>query len=341
MHDRLPLVTVGIPTYNSARYLRQCLDSILAQTYRNIEIIIADNASTDGTLAIAEDYRRTRGIRLIRHASNIGAGNNFNSLIGAASGDYVALYHSDDIYDPTIVERCVQVLKDDAAIGLVGTMASVIDKHGRKVRSLSLPPELKKIGQTHFTLDDTFLGLLRQTRHHYFFVTPSIMVRKDAYQELGTFRIHDQYRSAGDYEMWLRIAANRPVAIIDKDLMGYRVHTGQGTEREVRMHGGIPDIVPVLDEYSGKVDRHELQMMWKHARQRLLIATALRLNALRMFDESSKLALLTNRGPTVRCLRFLNSRRIPIGTLVYDMIVSIGRAVMVMRDRIVQLIGRS
>src|SRR3990170_7727880 len=106
------LVSICIPTYNSARYLRQCLDSIASQTYKNVEVIISDNASTDDTVSIINEYMNKYGFKLNINPVNIGACANFNKLISLARGKYIAIYHADDVYEQTIVEESVRVLDE-------------------------------------------------------------------------------------------------------------------------------------------------------------------------------------------------------------------------------------
>ena len=238
-----PLVSICVPTYNSARYLRPCLDSIVAQTYRNVEVIFSDNASTDETISILQEYVQRYGLALSQNTANIGAGANFNKLIGLARGEYIALYHADDVYAKTIVEDSVHALNNDASIGLVGTLGTVIDRGGKFQYDIQLHEEIRELNKTVYSFDEALLGAIRNM-----FVTPTIMVRAKAYQELGGFD-QQKYKSACDYEMWLRIARKYRVAIIDKNLINYRIHEGQGSEQEVRRNIEVPDILWVLKEY--------------------------------------------------------------------------------------------
>src|SRR5215472_10130276 len=98
----MPLVSILIPAYNAARYLRETLDSLLAQTHKNIEIILLDDASTDTTPEIAAAYASR--ITYIRQRKNVGIYDNVNAGIARARGELIATYHADDIYLPTIVE---------------------------------------------------------------------------------------------------------------------------------------------------------------------------------------------------------------------------------------------
>src|SRR5262245_51853264 len=95
----LPLVSILVPSYNGARHLRESLASLLVQTYRAIEIILLDDASTDETPTIAAEYAGR--ISYLRQPANLGIYENVNAGIARAQGDLIATYHADDIYLPT------------------------------------------------------------------------------------------------------------------------------------------------------------------------------------------------------------------------------------------------
>ncbi|MEI8672067.1 glycosyltransferase family 2 protein [Vibrio sp. SA48] len=107
-----PLVTICIPTYNAASYIKETLSSIRKQTYSNIEIIIGDNASNDNTEQIVRAYidAHKLGISYYKNDENLGYSGNCNKLINMANGEFVAIYHSDDVYNPNIVKEQVELL---------------------------------------------------------------------------------------------------------------------------------------------------------------------------------------------------------------------------------------
>jgi glycosyltransferase involved in cell wall biosynthesis len=110
-----PLVSIGVPVYNGAQIIGPALDALLAQTYRNLEIIICDNASTDGTGAIGRSYAaRDSRVRYVRNATNIGArgtGGNFGRVLALATGKYFMWAAADDRRPPTVVEEAVAKLE--------------------------------------------------------------------------------------------------------------------------------------------------------------------------------------------------------------------------------------
>jgi glycosyltransferase involved in cell wall biosynthesis len=111
-----PLVSIGIPVYNGARFIRQALDHLLAQTYTHLELVICDNASTDDTGVICQEYAaRDARVRYYRNPTNVGLINNFRLAVERSTGTYFAWAAADDRKPPTAVEACVRVLQAQPA----------------------------------------------------------------------------------------------------------------------------------------------------------------------------------------------------------------------------------
>lgn len=132
MPDRSELlVTIGIPTYNRAdRYMRDALRSALAQTYSNLEIIVSDNCSKDGTTELVNSFNDPR-IRYFRHEKNIGANNNFNFALNQAKGKYFLLLQDDDLIDADFIETCMRSVDPTTEVGIIRTGTRIIDHTGR------------------------------------------------------------------------------------------------------------------------------------------------------------------------------------------------------------------
>ncbi len=129
-----PRLTIGLPVYNGGRYLRDALDSLLAQTFRDFVLIISDNGSTDDTQAICEEYaRRDDRIQYRRQTENRGASWNFRHVFDLAETEYFKWSCHDDVCRPEFVERCVEVLDRDPGITLCFSKSSLIDEHGRLI----------------------------------------------------------------------------------------------------------------------------------------------------------------------------------------------------------------
>jgi glycosyltransferase involved in cell wall biosynthesis len=130
-----PVVSVGIPVYNGERYLREAVDAILAQTFKDFELILSDNASTDSTATICKEYaERDPRVRYFHQPSNIGAPRNYSFLVGCARGRYFKWSSSSDTCEPSMIERCVEVLDRDPGVVLCFGATRLIDSHGRPLR---------------------------------------------------------------------------------------------------------------------------------------------------------------------------------------------------------------
>lgn len=133
MSNNYPRVSVGLPVYNGELYLREAIDSILAQTFEDFELIISDNASTDSTQKICEEYAtKDRRIRYFRNEKNLGAAYNFNRVFELARGEYFRWAACDDRCAPELLSKCVEVLDKDNSVVLCHsrTMYIVHDKQG-------------------------------------------------------------------------------------------------------------------------------------------------------------------------------------------------------------------
>jgi glycosyltransferase involved in cell wall biosynthesis len=130
MPRRLPLVTIAIPTYNRAgSYLGQTLESAIHQIYPNIEILIADNCSTDNTMDFVNGIADPR-VRYFRHEQNIGPYKNYNFCIVQAQGEYILILHDDDVIDEDFVDACMRAVNYNVNVGVIRTGTRVIDSSG-------------------------------------------------------------------------------------------------------------------------------------------------------------------------------------------------------------------
>jgi len=126
-----PRVSVGMPVYNGERFLPQAIESVVTQTFADLELVISDNASTDATADICRAYaRRDRRIRYFRNATNIGAARNFNRAFQLSLGEYYKLANADDVSAPELVENCAAVLDTHPEVVLCYAQTTLIDEDG-------------------------------------------------------------------------------------------------------------------------------------------------------------------------------------------------------------------
>ena len=139
----MPSVSVGLPVYNGERYLRVAIDCILNQTFGDWELIICDNASTDGTEAICRDYAgREPRIRYYRLATNIGAARNYCRVLELARAPYFKWIAADDYVGAEFLERCKRMLDASPEVVVCTTKADLVDQDGRLIHHYAEKQEL-------------------------------------------------------------------------------------------------------------------------------------------------------------------------------------------------------
>jgi glycosyltransferase involved in cell wall biosynthesis len=136
----VPRLSVGLPVYNGERYLEQALDSLVGQTYENFELIISDNASTDGTATICRRYeKRDSRIRYFRQPRNIGMAPNHNFVFQQARGELFKWAASDDLYGRDLLQRCTAALDEHPEAVLAHSWTVAIDSTGNVTQSFEYP----------------------------------------------------------------------------------------------------------------------------------------------------------------------------------------------------------
>ena len=128
---RRPTISIGLPVFNGENYLALALNSLQEQTYEDFEIIVSDNASTDGTEEIARGLAaRDRRIRYVRNAKNLWANRNYNRTFALALGPYFRWHAHDDVCGPKYLELCLGVLENDPSVVLAHTRTDYVDRNG-------------------------------------------------------------------------------------------------------------------------------------------------------------------------------------------------------------------
>jgi len=236
---RTGLVTIVVPVLNGARHVRESLESILGQTYPALEVIVMDDGSTDGTAQIVEAYE---GVRLVRHERPLGIYANANAGIELAAGEFVGVFHADDLYLPNMVERQVDYLQRHAAVGAVFASDVFIDSEGRELGRLELPRELR--GSEPMSYDVVLNRLL--THKNCFLRCPSALVRSAVYRDVGLYD-QERFKNTSDLDMWLRIARRYELAVLEAHLFKYRRGHGSSSERYHRLRTEQERFFTIMD----------------------------------------------------------------------------------------------
>lgn len=147
----VPIASIGMPAYNAAKYIREALDALLNQTFTDFELIISDNASTDATGAICQEYaKKDRRIRYIRQPENLGPMANFQYVLSKAQGKYFMWAACDDRWAPSFLERTVAVLEGDDGCGLAFSNVIERDLESGKERLHQISPSNHKSATYNF-----------------------------------------------------------------------------------------------------------------------------------------------------------------------------------------------
>jgi glycosyltransferase involved in cell wall biosynthesis len=217
-----PRVSVLIPSYNHAPYLPAALQSVFDQTYRDYEIVVVDDGSTDGSVEILQGYGDR--IRLFMQA-NRGTYPTLNRCIAESQGAYLAILNSDDLWAPTKLEKQVALLEAHPEVGLVHTGGYFIDAQGNILPGNPLGFEWPRT-----PTGNIIEALVRCNK----IIASSVLVRRECFERLGGFR--EDLFGSGDWEMWFRIALEWDIGYIDEPLTMYRVHGANASFQHRRVY---------------------------------------------------------------------------------------------------------
>ena len=129
-----PSLSIGLPVFNGEDYLEEAVESILAQTYTDFELVISDNASTDRTEGICRSFAdRDERVKYFRNPQNIGATQNWYRVFDLSCGKYFASAAHDDVYSPEFMEKCISILEQDPSIVVCYSKTSIIDQQGKRL----------------------------------------------------------------------------------------------------------------------------------------------------------------------------------------------------------------
>jgi len=198
-----PKVSVILGVYNGERYLKEAIESVLSQTFTALELVIINDGSVDGTRSIVSSFNDRR-IKAVHLPDNVGRCLARNKGLDIANGEYIAILDADDIFLPERVEKGVDYLDHNQKVGLIGSAWENIDGSGHKTVIYKL-----------------------KTKYHplYSICHSTSMYRKTCLSTSGAYRKEFDY-GAEDYDLWMRIAMDWDVAIIDEVLVRYREHGG-------------------------------------------------------------------------------------------------------------------
>jgi glycosyltransferase involved in cell wall biosynthesis len=208
---------VVVPVFNAANHLAEAIESLFAQTFRDFELVVVDDGSTDNSTDILARYRSDPRLVLLSHRTNSGV--TFAATTGCrrAQGRYIARLDADDVAHPDRLAKQVAYLDEHRDVALLGSAAIFTDEAGREFARFAYPA-------THDEIRDRL-----ETASA--FVHSTVMMRRDAFESVGGYRLSP---SGEEYDLWLRLVERFRAANLADFLVRYRVHGTQLTARRLR-----------------------------------------------------------------------------------------------------------
>jgi hypothetical protein len=214
MMARQPAVSVLMTAFNRERYIAPAIESVLAQTFEDFELLVVDDASRDGTVDIARTYEADPRVRVVVNERNLGDYPNRNRAAGLARGEFIKYHDSDDVMYPHCVASMVPPLRAEPSAGLA--LSSGWHWPGGPCPMLLTP---------RLAYQREFLG------QGLFMCGPAgALIRTDVFRSLGGF---PERGAASDYIFWLKACATVGVLLVPADLFWYRIHPGQEIQNPV------------------------------------------------------------------------------------------------------------
>jgi glycosyltransferase involved in cell wall biosynthesis len=216
-----PLVTVGIPSYNNAAHVGDALASALAQTYVRLQVLVIDDASTDGTFEVVSAVSDPR-LRVLANERNLGAVGNWNRVVAEARGDYVKVLHGDDLLAPDAVSLQVEALEAHPEAVLATSRRRIVNETGTRVatRGPSWPQGVRPGREALAEVARKGANLIGEPS--------AVLVRAKVLREVGGFDAAAGY--VVDLELWARLLLLGDLAFEPRALASYRVRPGQLSE---------------------------------------------------------------------------------------------------------------
>jgi glycosyltransferase involved in cell wall biosynthesis len=236
--DQKALVSVCIPTYNGAKYLLEALESVRIQTYTNIELIISDDNSEDDTLAIINRFKKSVNfpVYIFKNATN-GIGENWNNCIKCAHGTFIKFLFQDDVLEKDCIGEMIKIYDIYPEIGLVASKRSFIVDENSKNETIT--KWISRYGNLQKSIRDSDNEILILDKYFFkdncFTASPpnkigeptTVLFRRSIVEVVGYFRT--DLKQVLDYEFWYRILREKKIAIINKELVKFRIHQDQAT----------------------------------------------------------------------------------------------------------------
>ena len=268
--DHSPLVSVICLCYNHEKYVEESIRSVLDQSYKNIEIIVVDDASTDNSkLVIRKILKDHSVIRFIDLDQNLGTCRAFNHGFKASQGAFIIDLATDDLLMPNRVEEGIRAFGNGGGdYGVHFSDAVIIDEEGGRLKKHYHHDEEGKL-KVPVPEGDVYCELL----HRYFILSPTMMIRRQVLEEMGGY---DESLAYEDFDFWVRSSRNYKYCFTDQALMKKRILKGSLSSKQYRFRSlQMESTYKVCKKaYQLNRDRHERRALQKRIRYELKWALA-------------------------------------------------------------------
>lgn len=220
-----PLVSVLIPTYNKAEYIGEAIESVLKQTYKDFELIVIDDCSSDNTSDIVNQFISDKRIKFYRNERNLGIGGNWNKTLEYASGKYIKFLMADDKFEPTMLQKYVEIMEKYPEISLVSSYRGVFGEKNDIIKQ-PLNGYIDRKKAVEMVL-----------KHGNWIGEPTTVMFRRKNLWVGSFKV--EFRFLLDIDMWLRQLTCGDLYIIPEVLTWFRQHKGQVTKEIKQSYNDI------------------------------------------------------------------------------------------------------
>jgi glycosyltransferase involved in cell wall biosynthesis len=210
-----PTVSVLMSVYNGGRYLRPCLDSLLAQTLRDVEYVIVDDGSKDDSPAVLREYAARDPRIKLTVRPNKGLTKTLNECFAAARGEFLARMDCDDVCYPDRFEKQVAFLRANPDVVCAGGHFDLIDEEGRRLTTLKPPTDDAEIQA-------------QVLKGHGAICHPAAMIRASALRQIGGYC--EDFKTAQDIDLWLRVGEVGKLANLPTPVLKFRLHESSVSE---------------------------------------------------------------------------------------------------------------
>ena len=244
-----PRVSIIMPAFNREKFIAESIESALAQSYEDFELIVIDDGSKDQTVEVAKKYLSDPRVHLIQNEKNMGIATTRNRAIRVARGEYIAMLDSDDIWiDKDKLRKQVDFLDSHSDHAMVGSAITHIDVSGKKLKTVTFPTADAEIRNS----------ILRRNP----FAQSTLLCRTEAFLQTGSYST--RFMICDDFDLWLRIGKRWKFANSTDAMTGYRIH-GNNITHTKRLTAAR-EVLEIVRSYANSYPHPTLGLIKAYAR---------------------------------------------------------------------------